>query len=156
TLALTRRATAIEETLGDGTALGLRLDYAYEETPLGSGGAIASIASAWPEQGRGTFLVCNGDIVADLDLSAMLAEHRARQAELSIWLFEVEDPSPFGVADLAPDGRIRRFVEKPARDEAPSRRINSGFWLFEPSLLSEMDGTQFNRVEDNLFPLVAT
>ena len=160
TLALTRRTTVIEETLGDGAALGLHLDYAYEDTPLGSGGAIASIAERWPEGTRETFLVCNGDIVSDLDLTAMLGEHRARGAELSISLFEVDDPSPFGVADLVQggpeDGRIRRFVEKPKREEAPSRRINSGFWLFEPSLLADMDGSTFNRVEDNLFPLVAS
>lgn len=156
TLALTRRAAVIEEALGDGSALGLHLDYAYEETPLGSGGAIASIAAAWPPDRRETFLVCNGDIVSDLDLTAMLAQHRARRAVLSISLFEVDDPSPFGVADVAADGRIRRFVEKPKREDAPSRLINSGFWLFEPSLLAEMDGTTFNRVEDNLFPAVAT
>ena len=156
TLALTRRTTVIEEAPGDGSALGLHLDYAYEETPLGSGGAIASIAATWPADRRETFLVCNGDIVSDLDLTAMLAQHRARRAVLSISLFEVDDPSPFGVADVAPDGRIRRFVEKPKREDAPSRLINSGFWLFEPSLLAEMDGTTFNRVEDNLFPAVAT
>ena len=158
TLALTRRTTAVEDALGDGSSLGLRLRYAYEDTPLGSGGAIASIAAGWTAPLE-TFLVCNGDIVADLDLTAMLAAHRARRAELSISLFEVEDPSPFGVADLvgggAEDGRIRRFVEKPRREDAPSRRINSGFWLFEPSLLAEMDASTFNRVEDVLFPLVA-
>ncbi|MSQ30865.1 MAG: NDP-sugar synthase [Dehalococcoidia bacterium] len=165
TLALTRRTTAVENALGGGSALGretgtsLRLRYAYEDTPLGSGGAIAAIAGGWAPP-LDTFLVCNGDIVADLDLTAMLAAHRARSAELTISLFEVEDPTPFGVADLVrggPDeGRIRRFVEKPRREDAPSRSINSGFWLFEPSLLADMDASTFNRVEDVLFPRVAT
>jgi len=148
TLALTHRAEAIQRSFGAGERLGLALEYAYEDTPLGSGGAIASIAEGWDE----TFLVCNGDIVTDFDLSAMLAAHRARQAELSISLFEVDDPSSFGVVDLDASGRIRRFVEKPPREEAPSRFINSGTWLFEPSLLADMDGTRFNRVEDELFP----
>ena len=158
TLALTHHAEAILRAFGDGARLGLALEYAYEDTPLGSGGAIAAIAAGGHETGRHdtgwdeTFLVCNGDIVSDLDLSAMLAAHRARHAELSISLYEVDDPSPFGVADLDDGGRIRRFVEKPPRELAPSHSVNSGFWLFEPSLLAEMDASRFNRVEDELFP----
>ena len=148
TLALTRRAEAIRQAFGDGAPLGLSLAYAYEETPLGSGGAIAAIAGAWDE----TFLVCNGDIVTDLDLTAMLAAHRARGAELSISLTEVDDPSLFGVVEQDAEGRIRRFVEKPPRELAPSRLVNSGSWLFEPGLLAEMDATRFNRVEDALVP----
>ena len=155
TLALTHRAEAIQASFGRGERLGLALDYAYEDTPLGSGGAIAMIAAAntrgaWDE----TFLVCNGDIVTDLDLTGMLEAHRARNAELSISLFEVDDPSPFGVADLDAAGRIQRFVEKPLRELAPSKFINAGAWLFEPSLLADMDASRFNRVEDELFPNV--
>jgi mannose-1-phosphate guanylyltransferase len=148
TLAMTRRSDAIHDAFGDGSRLGLALEYAYEDTPLGSGGAIASIAGGWTE----TFLVCNGDIVTDLDLTAMIESHRERSAELSISLHEVEDPSPFGVVDADEHGLIHRFVEKPPREQAPSRLINAGTWIFEPSVLREMDATQFNRVEDTLFP----
>ena len=152
TLAMTRRSEAVREAFGDGSHLGVELDYAYEETPLGSGGAIASIAAGWDEP----FLVCNGDIITDLDVTAFVQAHRDRGAQLSISLHEVEDPSAFGVVVLAADGRITRFVEKPKREEAPSRLINAGFWLFEPSLLAQMDATQFNRVEDGLFPSLAS
>jgi mannose-1-phosphate guanylyltransferase len=151
TLAMTRRSEAVRAAFGDGSHLGVALEYAYEETPLGSGGAIASIAAGWEE----SFLVCNGDIITDLDLSAFIEAHRSRGAELSISLYEVDDPSAFGVVALDAQSRIRRFIEKPRREEAPSRLINAGFWLFEPSLLKELDGTQFNRVEDALFPALA-
>lgn len=148
TLALTKRNEAIRAAFGDGSRLGLSVEYAYEDKPLGSGGAIASIAGGWDE----TFLVCNGDIITSLDISAMIEAHRARGAELSLSLHRVDDPSPFGVVEIEPDGRILRFVEKPKREEAPSHLINAGTWLFEPSLLAQMDGTTFNRVEDTLFP----
>jgi mannose-1-phosphate guanylyltransferase len=151
TLAMTRHSEAVEGVFGDGGALGLQLDYVYEETPLGSGGAIAAVASGWQEP----FLVCNGDLLTDLDVTAFIASHRTRRAELSITLHEVEDPSPFGVVVLGADERVTRFVEKPPRESAPSRMINAGAWLFEPSLLAEMDGTRFNRVEDGLFPMLA-
>ncbi len=148
TLAMTRRSEVIRAAYEDGVRLGIVLDYAYEETPLGSGGAIASIAGGWDEP----FFVCNGDIITDLDLSAMWRAHREREAVLSISLFEVEDPSAFGVADLAEGFRIRRFVEKPKREDAPSHLVNSGTWIFDPSLLAQMDPTTFHRVEERLFP----
>ncbi len=148
TLAMTRRSDLIQRAYEDGARLGIALDYAYEETPLGSGGAIASIAGDWGEP----FFVCNGDIITDLDLSAMWRSHQERGAVLSISLFEVEDPSAFGVADLAEGFRIKRFIEKPKREDAPSRLVNSGTWIFEPSLLAQMDPTTFNRVEERLFP----
>lgn len=151
TLAMTRRSEAVRDAFGDGSHLGVELDYAYEETPLGSGGAIASIAATWDEP----FLVCNGDIITDLDVTAFIAAHRERGAQLSISLYEAEDPSAFGVVVLDEAGRITRFVEKPKREEAPSRLINAGFWLFEPSLLAQMDATRFNRVEEGIFPSLA-
>ncbi len=77
TLAMTRRSEAVREAFGDGSHLGVELDYAYEETPLGSGGAIASIAAAWDEP----FLVCNGDIITDLDVTAFVRAHRDRHRE---------------------------------------------------------------------------
>jgi NDP-sugar pyrophosphorylase family protein len=148
TLAMTERSEAIRTTFGDGSTLGIELDYAYEDTPLGSGGAIASVAQGWDEP----FLVCNGDIITDINLTAMLAFHREHDAQLTMHLHEVEDPSGFGVAVTAPDRRVTRFIEKPPRETAPSRLINAGNWLFEPSLLDEMDATTFNRIEDGLFP----
>lgn len=150
TLALTQRAGAVRDAFGDGSRLGLAIDYAYEDTPLGSGGAIAAIAGGWDE----TFCVCNGDIVTDLDLSAMLSAHRERRAELSISLVTVDDPSPFGVADVDAAGRIRRFVEKPSPEAAPSHLVNSGVWLFEPTLLAALDPARFQRVEETLFPML--
>ncbi len=148
TLALTDRSEAIRNHFGDGRVLGIDLEYAYEPTPLGSGGAIAAVAEDWREP----FLVLNGDIISDLDLSAMISSHQARGALLTMHLHEVDDPSSFGVAVTASDGRIAEFVEKPPLAEAPSRLVNAGAWIFEPELVREMDPTTFNRVEDGLFP----
>jgi mannose-1-phosphate guanylyltransferase len=153
TLALTRTrlSAAVRDAFGDGAALAVALDYAYEEQPLGSGGAIASIAGGWNEP----VLVCNGDIITDLDVSAFAAAHRARGAAVSIALHEVDDPSGFGVVVLDADERVTRFVEKPPRAQAPSRLVNAGTWLFEPSAIAQLDATRANRVEDELFPRLA-
>lgn len=151
TLALMKRSEAIRDAFGAGRDLGITLTYSYEDEPLGSGGAIGQAARGWDER----FFVCNGDIVSDVDLTAMRDMHIARGAELSILLHEVEDPSPFGVVDMDEAGRIRQFVEKPTRAEAPSRLINAGVWLFEPSLLEDLPADRFHMVERVLFPQLA-
>jgi mannose-1-phosphate guanylyltransferase len=160
--ALTRGASsaAIVDALADDPTLGgtvggdapaLELRYAFEEEPLGSGGAIAN-AAALLGTTSDPVVVCNGDLVSDLDLSAMLAAHRGQRAELTIALYEVAEPSRFGVAALDPAGRITTFVEKPLPGTEPSNLANAGFWLFSDSLIAGLDARAFNRVEDVLFP----
>lgn len=73
-----------------------------------------------------------------------------------MYLTPVEDPSPYGVAVLDGAGWIRRFVEKPKREEAPSNLINAGVWLFEPRTLARLPAGEFCMVEQVLFPLLAT
>lgn len=151
TLALMERSEAIRDTFGDGHELGLTITYSYEAEPLGSGGAIGQAAQGWDDR----FFVCNGDVITEADLTAMREAHIKRNAQLSILLHEVEDPSPFGVVDIDEAGQIRRFVEKPAIGEAPSRLINAGIWLFEASLLRELPFDHFHMVERVLFPELA-
>ncbi len=152
TFAMTERNEAIEAAFtGDAAPHGLTIECVLEGEPLGSGGAIANASGGWDEP----FLVCNGDIVSDIDLGAFAATHRQRGAELSLALFEVEDPSRFGVVVLGEGERITRFVEKPPREQAPSRLINAGLWLFESAVGRMLDADRFNRVEDELFPDLA-
>ena len=153
TFAMTERDEAIEAAFtGDAAPPGLEVECVLEGEPLGSGGAIANASGGWDEP----FLVCNGDIVSDIDLGAFAATHRQRGAELSLALSEVEDPSRFGVVVLGEGDRITRFVEKPPREEAPSRLINAGLWLFEPAVGRMLAADRFNRVEDGLFPDLAS
>ena len=152
TLGMTERDEAIEAAFtGDAAPPGLEVECVLEGEPLGSGGAIANASSGWDEP----FLVCNGDIVSDIDLGAFAATHRDRGAELSIALSEAEDPSRFGVVVLGEGDRVTRFVEKPPREEAPSNLINAGLWLFEAAVGRMLDANRFNRVEDELFPDLA-
>jgi mannose-1-phosphate guanylyltransferase/phosphomannomutase len=149
-LALNYLPEMIQSCFGDGGACGVNLQYLLEEVPLGSGGAIKN---AQELLGGETFLVLNGDILTDLDLTKMLEFHRRSGARMTISLAEVEDPSCYGVVDMETDGRLRRFVEKPAAGDAPSNLINAGAWLFEPEMLDRMPpkGEHFS-VERNLWP----
>jgi mannose-1-phosphate guanylyltransferase len=127
----------------------VRLSYAYEAEPLGSGLAVKQAARGI----EGPFFVCNGDVITDLDLTAMARRHQDNEATLSISLSSVEDPSGFGVVDLADGDRIVRFVEKPARGEAPSSWANAGTWIFEPEVLQHIpDEKMDGSLERLVFP----
>jgi mannose-1-phosphate guanylyltransferase len=132
-LACSQGAGEIEQHFGDGSALGVRLRYVYEDKPLGSGRAVKEAAHA--AGATGTLVVCNGDILTNVDLRAMIARHRDTGATLSISLAHVDDPWHFGVVAVDAELRIDHFVEKPPRGEEPSNLINAGTWLWEPEVL---------------------
>ena len=105
----------------------LPLQVAAEPEPLGTAGAIRFAAEAGGVTSR--FLVCNGDVLTDLDVSALVRFHTERDAEATIALTRVEDPSAFGVVPTDDDGRVLRFVEKPPPGEAPTDWINAGTYV---------------------------
>jgi mannose-1-phosphate guanylyltransferase len=109
------------------------LVYAVEPTPLGTAGAVRFAAERLGVGER--FVVCNGDVLTDLDLGALVAFHDACGAQATISLAWVEDPSSFGVVPTFGDGEVKAFVEKPPRGAAPTNWINAGTYVLEPSLL---------------------
>ena len=125
------------------------LHYAVEPEPLDTGGAIRFAAE---HTGIGeTFVVANGDVLTDLDVGALVAAHRAAQAEATLHLIGVPDPSAFGVARLGADFRIVQFVEKPAPGTEPSNLINAGTYVFEPSVLARIPTGRVS-IERQTFP----
>jgi mannose-1-phosphate guanylyltransferase len=132
---------------------GVHVTYAVEPEPLDTAGAIRFAADFVDVDG--TFLVVNGDVVTDLDVTALLNFHREHEAEATIALHPVEDPSHFGVVPTAEDGRVLAFVEKPPREEAPTNLINAGTYVFEPRALDRIAATGRVSVERETFPALA-
>lgn len=102
-----------------------------EYEPLGTGGAIANCA----EHLEGTFVVINGDLITSLDITSIVEAHRAFGGLATISLWEVEDPTRFGVAETDSASRILRFREKPPAEEVFSNMINAGTYVLEPEVL---------------------
>ena len=134
------------------------LDLPYEvviveETePLGTGGAIANCRDHLSGE---TCCVINGDLLTSLRVDEMLIAHESSGTLASISLWEVEDPSRFGVADFdSTSTRIRRFQEKPPREEAYSNLINAGTYLLEPEVFDRMPEGAFS-MERVVFPELA-
>lgn len=123
--------------------------YAVEPEPLDTGGAIAFAARhAGVDE---TFVVANGDVITDLDVGHLVAEHRRIGLDATIHLTPVADPSAFGVVETDGDV-VRRFVEKPAPGETESNLINAGTYVLEPSVLDLIGPGERVSVERVTFP----
>jgi mannose-1-phosphate guanylyltransferase len=138
------------EAYPDGECAGVALRYAVEPEPLDTAGAVRFAVEEL--ELSGTFLVVNGDVLTDLDVTALLAFHRAHGAEGTIALHPVEDPSRFGVVPTDEEGRVLAFVEKPPRDEAPTNLINAGTYVFEPSFVERVPLGERVSIERVTFP----
>ena len=141
-------AQPIEGYLGDGSQFGVRLHYSIEDTPLGTCGAVKKAEEYLDE----TFLVMNGDIFTDLDITAMLDFHQARKAKVTIALTPVDDPTSYGLIETDAEGRVTRFLEKPGWNEVTTNMINAGTYVIEPEVLSQVPSETAFSFERELFP----
>lgn len=140
---------AISAHFGDGSRLGLSIQYVIEATPLGTAGAIKNVAPYI----TGPFFVLNGDVLTSLDLGKMLALHAERRGMGVLHLIRVDDPSAFGCVTHDANGRITAFVEKPRREEAPTDEVNAGTYLLDPAILDLIPSGRSVSIEKETFPL---
>lgn len=149
-LSLGYRPDAFSDAYPDGVIAGVRSTYAVEPSPLDTAGAIR-FAAAFGEI-DGTFVVLNGDVLTDFDITGLVDFHRTLRAEGTIGLTPVDDPSSFGVVPTDPDGKVTAFIEKPPRDEAPTNLINAGIYILEPSVLDRIAPGVRVSIERETFP----
>src|SRR3712207_3556431 len=124
-------AAGVRNVLGDGSPDGMRIRYVEEPQPLGTGGAL-KYAQQLPAE---RFLMLNGDVLTDFDLSAQIAQHEATGARATLALYAVEDPSRYGLVRLREGTRVSEFVEKPAPDDIDTHNISAGAYVLERSVL---------------------
>jgi len=141
---------AFVEHFPDGHCGGVRVRYAVEEQPLGTAGGVRYAADQAGIAER--FIVCNGDVLTELDLTALVRFHDQRGADATIHLARVPDPSAFGVVPTADDGEVKAFVEKPPPGRAPTNWINAGTYVLEPSVLAGIPPGLTVSIERETFP----
>ncbi len=147
------RPDAFMTAFPDAVCAGVRLNYAVEDSPLDTAGAIRFAALQCGVDD--TFLAINGDVLCDVDYSMLVQVHRERGAQASLHLVGVDDPSRFGVVPTDADGRVIEFVEKPAPGTAPTNMINAGAYVLEPSVLDMISSTEPESIERVTFPRLA-
>ena len=148
-LACSYRVDDVRAALGEAEHLGVRLRYVIEAEPLGTGGGVRNAADLT----SGTVFVLNGDVLTDVDLSAMREFHEAKGSRTTIYLTRVDDPRQYGLVETDPDGRLLRFREKPGAEETITvDTINAGVYLIDAALLGRMPADRAVSIEREFFP----
>ena len=148
-LSLNYQPGRIEEMFRDGSDLGVRISYVVEPQPLGTGGAIRFAAGQYSGE---PLVVFNGDVFTSVDLPAVLALHRERQARATIVLTPVENPTAYGLVETDADGNVRAFLEKPSPDQITCDTINAGIYVLEPETLNRIPADTVFSIERGYFP----
>lgn len=147
------RGEKITDRFGDGSDFGVKLQYSWEDQLMGTAGGVRRQAEFLAD---GTFLVISGDVITDLDLSALLNFHQRSGAIATMAVKEVGDPSRFGVVVTEPGGKILSFQEKPALGTEKSRLANTGVYIFDPAVFDWIPPDQFYDFGNDLFPTLVT
>ena len=139
----------IQAYFGDGSSLGMSIEWSYEEELLGTAGGTKKLEALWDGE---TILVTSGDGLHDIDVTALLGHHRRTNALATLAVKPVEDPSSYGVVILDRDTRVRGFQEKPRKDEARSDLANCGVYVIEPELLARIPVDTFVDFGRDVWP----
>ena len=141
------KAEVFEAEFGDGSKLGLEIEYVVEEEARGTGGGIANVA---PKLRHPTAMVFNGDVLSGLDLGAMLASHLEREADVTLHLVRVSDPRAFGCVPTDSAGVVTAFLEK--TQDPPTDQINAGTYVFRREIIEAIPAGRPVSVEREVFP----
>jgi NDP-sugar pyrophosphorylase family protein len=142
------RPDRLEAVFGDGSAFGVRIRYAVEDTPLGTGGGVRNALPLLDDR----TVVLNGDVLTDADLGAIVARHDAEGASATILLTPVPNPAAYGLVETDPGGRVLRFLEKPRPEEITTNTINAGIYVLETRVLDIMPAGVNHSIERGFFP----
>ena len=138
----------VRRTMGDGRAHGVRLGYAVETEPLGTAGGVRNAVDLV----GGLVVVLNGDILTDVDLTAMLRFHAERGSRATLYLTRVADPTQYGLVELAADGSIKGFVEKPDPSRVTTDTVNAGAYVLDRSVVMAIPTDRPVSIERETFP----
>ncbi len=143
----------IRDYFGDGSDWGVRMRYSVEDAPAGTAGSVKMAEQQLGLEGE-RLLIISGDALTDADLTHLVGFHEEKGAEATMVLKSVENPLDFGIVITEEDGRITRFLEKPAWGQVFSDTVNTGIYLLEPSVLDDIPDPEQREYDfsKELFP----
>jgi mannose-1-phosphate guanylyltransferase len=141
-------ATSVRNVLGDGSAYGIRLRFVEEPDPRGTAGALKFAESLLDER----FLMLNGDVLTDIDLTEQIAQHELTGARATLALVPVDDPSAYGLVCLDDDRAVEDFIEKPSSDRIDTNLISAGAYVLEREILELVPADRNVSIEREVWP----
>lgn len=141
-------AGMIQNHFGDGSDFDVSLEYAVEESPLGTAGSVGNARHLLDD----TFLVISGDALCDFDITSIVAAHRAKASIATIVLYNAENPLEFGIVITREDGSVERFLEKPTWGQVFSDTVNTGIYVLEPEVFDFIPPDEVVDFSHDVFP----
>lgn len=147
--ALKYRSDDIKNCFGSGERLGVKLSYRVETQALGTAGGVKNCEDFYKSD---DFLVISGDAACDIDLSALISEHKKRRPAVTVALCPESEPLRYGLALCGRDGLIRSFIEKPDWRRVVTNLVNTGIYVISPRTMELVpENREFDFARD-LFP----
>lgn len=139
----------IENYFGDGSQWGVHIDYFKEEKPLGTAGALGLLK----EQLTDDFFVFYGDTVTDFDMQAMLAFHKSKQADATLFVHPNDHPYDSDIVEMDSEGRVKGFCHKPHPEGFVSHNVvNAALFIFSPKVLEQIEPGVKSHIEKHVLP----
>jgi len=133
---------------GDGSKWGMKIKYAVEKQPLGTGGAIRNAAQLI--ESNESVVILNGDVLSSHNLAEQIRQHEVHDADVTLHLTQVDDARAFGCVPTDDQGRVRAFLEK--MENPVTNQINAGCYVFNPRVISTIPLDTVVSVERETFP----
>lgn len=149
-ICVSKKNTKFKEYFSDGEKFGMKFLYNEEEFPLGTAGSIKAVSDFVTE----TVIILNADELKNIDLDDMYEFHTDAHKICTIALTTVNSPEKFGVA-LLNGNKIITFIEKPSKENVPSKLVNAGLYIIDPDVLKYIP-EGFSKIEQDVFPKLAT
>ncbi len=143
-------ATSVRNVLGDGSAMGIKLRFVEEPDPRGTAGALKYAERLLDER----FLMLNGDVLTDIDLTGQISQHERTGAKATLALAPVADPSAYGLVRLNDDRSVKDFVEKPSPDRIDTNLISAGAYVLQREILELVPPDRNVSIEREVWPLL--
>ncbi len=147
-LATSYKSELFEPYFGDGKRFGIKIKYAVEKSALGTGGGIRNAANLLADCDQ--VVIFNGDVLSGHDLAAQLAFHKKNQADITLYLTQVEDARAYGCVELLENKQIKSFLEK--MENPISNLINAGCYIFKRQIIDQIPQNKVVSVERDTFP----
>ena len=139
----------IEHYFEDGRRWNVNIEYYKEEKPLGTAGALGCLKNKLTED----FFVFYGDTVMDFDMDAMLAYHKEKQADATLFLHPNDHPYDSDIVELTTDGRVLKFCNKPhVHDFVSHNMVNAALFIFSPKVLEQIEVGTKSHIEKHVLP----
>jgi mannose-1-phosphate guanylyltransferase len=147
-LATSYKSELFEPYFGNGERFGIKIKYAVEKSALGTGGGIRNAANLLADCDQ--VVIFNGDVLSGHDLAAQLAFHKKNQADITLYLTQVEDARAYGCVELLENKQIKSFLEK--MENPISNLINAGCYIFNRQIIDQIPQNKVVSVERDTFP----